>query len=369
MRVLGFASVILLGLAACGDDGGRSDPDAGERPGSFDAQFDGGNEQCRGADCTDLYVAAGGKGDTCTMAAPCGSIQKALDIRTADRNVIHVAPGSYTESVVITGGKPVTILGEGADVKASGDTSTVVVRGDLAVKLVGLDIHGAKGDVIDPTEAKGIYCVIDGRAEPKLTLERVTLRDNPGHGLKTSRCTISIERSMIRNNGLGGIAMYGDAFTVRNTFIVDNGTRGELGSTGGFDIVVAPEPSGVFEFNTVANNHSGTAPASGVYAGDSKARFSSNLIVGNHSDLMNVGEVFGGTWDHTLLTGNKLPPSNPQSNALITDAMFKGGSDYHLVAGSPAIDKGGASAEVTVDYDGDARPAGNGRDIGADELP
>jgi hypothetical protein len=42
------------------------------------------------------------------------------------------------------------------------------------------------------------------------------------------------------------------------------------------------------------------------------------------------------------------------------------GHDYHLGSGSAAIDEG-ANLGVGLDFDGDARPIGNGFDIGFDE--
>ena len=46
--------------------------------------------------------------------------------------------------------------------------------------------------------------------------------------------------------------------------------------------------------------------------------------------------------------------------------MFVSATDYHLQAGSPAIDAG-ATVAVTDDFDGNPRPQGQAYDIGAFE--
>ena len=43
-------------------------------------------------------------------------------------------------------------------------------------------------------------------------------------------------------------------------------------------------------------------------------------------------------------------------------------SNYHLATGSPAIDVGTTSSAPPSDYEGTARPSGNGIDIGHDEV-
>jgi hypothetical protein len=43
-------------------------------------------------------------------------------------------------------------------------------------------------------------------------------------------------------------------------------------------------------------------------------------------------------------------------------------NDYHLAAGSPALNAGERLEEVTIDRDGVERPQGGGYDIGAYEL-
>jgi hypothetical protein len=43
------------------------------------------------------------------------------------------------------------------------------------------------------------------------------------------------------------------------------------------------------------------------------------------------------------------------------------GGDFHLMAGSPAIDAADPAVTQTLDFDGVARPQGAGRDMGAFE--
>src|SRR5215472_1231183 len=58
------------------------------------------------------------------------------------------------------------------------------------------------------------------------------------------------------------------------------------------------------------------------------------------------------------------------SGTIIADPKFvdPGAHDYHLAAGSPAIDAGTSNGAPTTDYDGNARPQGAADDIGAYEF-
>jgi hypothetical protein len=75
------------------------------------------------------------------------------------------------------------------------------------------------------------------------------------------------------------------------------------------------------------------------------------------------------TVDHNLFWGNDddgIRGINPADG----DPLFPDptGWDYHIQAGSPAIDAGAAVPWLTTDMDGDLRPIGLGYDIGADEF-
>jgi hypothetical protein len=47
---------------------------------------------------------------------------------------------------------------------------------------------------------------------------------------------------------------------------------------------------------------------------------------------------------------------------------FVGGGDFHLTATSDGVDEADPDATLGVDVDGDTRPQGTARDIGADEV-
>lgn len=86
-----------------------------------------------------------------------------------------------------------------------------------------------------------------------------------------------------------------------------------------------------------------------------------------------VGTHTKNVWqdDHTMTCGSDIFVNGTR---FATDQLGLGGSDgFHLVAGSPAIDKGEAGGYCTStlgasDYDGGTRPAGAACDAGADEF-
>ena len=59
-----------------------------------------------------------------------------------------------------------------------------------------------------------------------------------------------------------------------------------------------------------------------------------------------------------------------QDHNFTGDPMFvnEAGLDFHLKSGSPAIDTGLNTSDVTQDYDGGSRPQGSSTDIGAYEY-
>jgi len=102
-----------------------------------------------------------------------------------------------------------------------------------------------------------------------------------------------------------------------------------------------------------------------------------NIMVDCHAESRKI-EGGSGVVDYNLVwfSSGVVPTGTPgpQPHELFgVDPLFASysgahGGDYHLTAGSPAIDAGLALAEVTIDRDGVPRPQGAAHDIGAYEY-
>jgi hypothetical protein len=84
-------------------------------------------------------------------------------------------------------------------------------------------------------------------------------------------------------------------------------------------------------------------------------RICNNIVFGVTGEAMTVPE------GENITVSNNCVGANPQ----FVDMAKK---DYHLKAGSPAIDAGIELKEVPVDIEGTPRPQGKGWDIGAYEF-
>ncbi len=143
-----------------------------------------------------------------------GSIQAAIDAATAG-DTIHIAPGTYTESLSIT--KSVTLLGFGA-----GQT------------------------IIKPAFGNGV--TISGTsASDQIVIDGVEIKDaSSGAGLLvisgTNLLKLTITNSKFENNFTNGVAVFGAGVAetlITNTSFVANGgyTHGSQTSSGDGDII------------------------------------------------------------------------------------------------------------------------------------
>lgn len=300
------------------------------------------------------YVIAGGTGTDCSLASPCGTLNTAV---ATDRPFVMLR-GEVTivdSELSVIDGKTVTVSGTDGNGALSRNTAGSVVEVSNAgnVTFAGLEIHTGLGGA-------GHGLNITGTAT--VTLDRVLIQGNAGFGVVASVSgghRVTMDRCLVVGNSSGGVNIQGGAFQLTNNLIVNNGSGASL--TGGMTIDPGATDA-VFEFNTVANNVSSTA-TSGVNCVNSFAA-SSNIVTGNAIGAMCTFEfslfdvVTPGTGnlagDPGFLNVNPLDPLGAQF--------------YRIDPFSPAVDSGNPDGESTIDIDGDTRPIGGRKDMGADEA-
>ena len=168
----------------------------------------------------------------------------------------------------------------------------------------------------------------------------------------------------------GGIYSSSAAFTMTNNILADN--HANYRGSGFF--IQFPGIGSQLLHNTIADN---TGIGEGVYYNNINHPFytlvfTNTIIAGHDSTGINATTGSIASLDSTLWYGNS---QNTTGDALVTqndqtgDPEFVNPNtwDYHISASSPAVDQG-VDAGVALDIDKQARPAGSGPDIGADEY-
>jgi hypothetical protein len=288
-----------------------------------------------------------------------------------------VADGSYPDDwdVKRRGSAMPTVIISGTDRDPAGavfalgnTTSDVQTDPDTTLVLEGVTIKGAKqnGLVVRGTATLSRVVIegsggigIDTRFGATLTVLDSRIQGGQGVGI-SSMDSLEVQRSQVLSNVAGGITASG-AFTIVNTVIANNGMP-LGGMLGGVRLASIPGKPAVFRFNTVTKNNGGSL-AAGVQC-DSPVMLEDSIIQGNN--VLIFPELGASCAPKYCLLATASPTgNNVQGNPMFVNAA----SDFHLTAGSPAIDKADPAATETVDFEGGNRPHGSARDIGADELP
>jgi hypothetical protein len=293
----------------------------------------------------------GSDGGGCTKQSPCKTIAAAL---LTGRPYLRLT-GSFDEPVVVS--NSVSILGEaGTTLRRTTTVGPVLQATGLAkVLLANVTIRDAVGST-----GNGVY-VAPGDAGVELTLDRVFVLNNAANGLNVQGGTLTMSRSVVSGNTLGG-GIIAAIFHITNSLFVANGNG--VSTTGG--VTLTPAVTSVtFKFNTVANNFSssGTAPVRGINC--TVPMTASNTIVAGNAASGNC------TLEYSLFDTGTPSGTNKVGNPGFKniDAVDPRAPDYfHIQATSAAVDAADPVSTMATDIDGDARPAGNAPDIGADEL-
>lgn len=365
----------------CPADRPVCDPDARECRGcSADAEC--ASDVCHeltGA-CVDetaaVYVAATGADNaSCSRTNPCATFAAGVNALTATRTTIKVADGNYTGGFLLRRTPPLqtaTILISGSH--TGWDGAVLTAMGQVSVENIeavieGITIQGANQDGIQNKGTTTLSRVlitggaedgIDGRGN-KLTVLDSRIENNTLVGIDCLGSDLEVQRSQIVSNKQGGILVQNGAFTIVNNVIAKNGSA-LTGMFGGAKLAPSSGGAAVFRFNTVANNLIGSTVA-GVTC-DTPVTVEDSIL-SNSTIIPN--ELAGACTPKYCLFGANAPNGN--GNLMGAPMFVNAPTDYHLLPGSPAIDKADPAATETTDFEGAHRPTGAARDIGADEQP
>lgn len=316
------------------------------------------------------YAAPAGSGTECSMAMPC-SLGDATTLAPLRRYVV-VASGDYATagSLLLRGTLDIRGATPRPSITNTMQGPIMVIEPNSNATLRNLEFTGATGTNTEFPFGDGVEC---GSADATLGARTLTVidsvfRNNESNGIAARACTFTALRSEFSDNDDAGVRIFDSPVTIDSCIATNNTRDGMLLDAGEFTVVnsiVARNPrngmnfyadagNSRFEFNTVVDNGTGITGA-GTAAATTSAR---NNILARNSTL-NVSCAC--STEGSIVLGST-----------ITSLAFRSPDvapyDYHLLAGSEAIDAAVGGQPNDHDIDGDARPNGPAADVGADEY-
>jgi hypothetical protein len=163
-----------------------------------------------------------------------------------------------------------------------------------------------------------------------------------------------------------GLDLAGTTVVVANSLFANNIVTGTAAPIAAAINAEAAGPV-VLVHNTLANAVAVSQPAVLIRMG---TVFVTDTIVAGYGVAI-TGTGAGSLEDFNLFFNNGINVAGPASggHSIVADPLFinPAGGDFHLSAGSPAINAG-IDVGVVTDFDGDPRPIGASFDIGFDEF-
>jgi len=380
-----------------------------------------------GTDSNVAYVDPAGmeSSSTCTRAAPCVRVSKALDTKRA--YIKFHGQTKETDQVSISD-QDVTLLADpGAQLTRMNNGLILEIKGASHVTIYDLEVTGASSNT-------GVGISLPPGNTATLELRRATVSNNTGGGISATGGTVTVsQQSTISGNTGGGISATGGTVTVSQQSTISGNTGGGISATGGTVTVsqqstISDNPGGgivtrsaalTLSQSTVSLNLGGGVSVDGLNAtfditnmfifrnGDQNGstyggvnlnfaaagsnRLAFNTIVDNAASVNSAGVICSAPTfqaPNNIIARNSLAGSPAGPNAQKSGACSYPTSliqadvaeiafvdpdapapfVYKLKPTSTAIDRATTSVSVTVDNEGDARPLGVEKDIGADEY-
>lgn len=298
-----------------------------------------------------LYVGGEGCSDSSAGAAtrPYCKIQDALKDPRARNGALAIAAGIYAEDLVLD--RDAILIGQpGARIQTQSCPGIQIYDGARVV-LQSLELTGQGG------------IRVSDRASAQI--RKTHLHGTSCLGVDCREATCVITRNRIQSNSRGGVALSNSQFTLVNNLIADNGSAGEFGGVH----ISAPQTGSVFDNNTVADNKTPEDVPGGIVCQSAVEIRNSILWQNGPEPEEKPADVSGPCTVRFSDVSQDLSTLSGTNNLSIDPLFLPTDSDeYHLRPGSPCVDRGEAQGAPTEDIDGNARPKGNGVDIGAHEA-
>jgi parallel beta-helix repeat protein len=294
-----------------------------------------------------------------------------LSGNTIQDNMAHGFYGAYAGGVCLSGSPNATLSGNTIQGNHADIAGGVYLSGSPNATLSGNTIL-SNWAVSSHTLSEGGGVLL--RDSDNVTLSGNTLRGNGGgYGGGVSvwdSDSVTLSGNTIQanyGNGLfgghgGGVFLSGsNNVTLDNNVIADNQTQ-----TTGSGAYVRTSTAHLLH-TTIARNTGGDG--SGLYVTDSAVALTNTVLV-SHTVGITVTSGNTSTLNSILWCGNDANTGGPGTLTVIrqiTGNPAFAADGYHITLASAALDAG-VDAGVTVDIDGEPRPAGTHYDLGADEL-
>lgn len=315
-----------------------------------------------------------GTGTACSQAVPC---KKVMDALGTGRRYVKLT-GMIDEQVTINNQNVIVLAAPGTVLTRSSPGTVLRVDGSSVVQIFDLTIANGLGPGgIGITLPSGMASLDMQRVTVMnnagggitatggiVSVSQSTITGNPGGGITTTGGTLTIARSTVSLNLGGGISIggVGATFDITNTFIFRNGDE-NASTFGGLSLSFAMPGTNRLAFNTIVDNKAATGSA-GVFCSAAGFQAPNNIVARNAlagSTTATGAQTAGGTY----------PTSKVQADIVglaFVDPEAPAPFNYHLTATSSAIDQATTPVPIDVDFDGDVRPQGPQKDIGADEY-
>ena len=313
------------------------------------------------------YVSPSGGFTSCSALSPC-SLTQAL---TLTRKYIVIDSGTYALTATIHLSNDTWLVGRGNRPKITNPAHgyIIMILTGARVRLANLEISGATASTTQP--GNGVGCESDGGAANRtLDLDNMLFTSNAGTALFDHTCVLTARRSVFRGNG-GGMGLADIESTIDRCEFSQNG-EGVYSDSGvtkitnsfafrnagnGFHLFGDPAATPI-QFSTSVDN-----TGYGLVLEQSGTTNSSNNILARNGQ----GSLYCFAGNNQCLYDGTIALTGSDISALHFKSPDTQPYDYHLTAGSSAIDAA-VTATLDHDFDGDARPKGAGRDVGADEA-